>query len=283
MSLWNDMTEVQKVAHSMRHDNQYHLKASPDMLRMAQQYNEQRSGTGGDELGFGHGSAPTTSTPTTSNTGEGVVGNDGLTNRERYEQRRAQEAAEQAAEQERLAELDADRPEGVSRYIWENIKNGTGFNTTLVTRDPTVRDALVNAGHGDYVKSLYESQMDSAAAHYMGNGASQQDAFNTAQDPWYTQNYGAYSNGTVAGVESGLGFGHESTNPATGNPTYNSPASPPAGQPPSFDFGPAPDFGTPANVTNRAGSTPFMDSYMRSRDAAKAEGPVSGMMKKYME
>jgi hypothetical protein len=319
MSLWNDMTEVQKVAHSMRHGNQYHNSASPAMLRLAQQHNEERNGGG---LGFGHdGSNPngnTTNTPRTD-VGEGVVGSDGLTNRERYDQRRAQEAAQQAAEQERLAALNANRPEGVSQYLWENIQSGGSFNPTLVTRDPAVRDALVNAGHGDYVKALYESQMDSAASHYMGNGASQQDAYGNAQDPWYTQQYGNYFNDTVQGSEQGLGFGHESTNPATGNPNY----VPSQGGTPTGGFGDDPDFGAGVPTTDRdpnrspmmdayraaraanpspAGGfvpnddtgfgpqpgesrakTPYADAFMRSRQRAEAPGPVSGMMKKYME
>jgi hypothetical protein len=42
-----------------------------------------------------------------------------------------------------------------------------------------------------------------------------------------------------------------------------------------------PDF--TSNYDPRGQATPFLDSYIRSKEAAKAEGPVTGMMKKYME
>ncbi len=38
-----------------------------------------------------------------------------------------------------------------------------------------------------------------------------------------------------------------------------------------------------SNYDPRGHSTPFLDSYIRSRESARAEGPVTGMMKKYME
>jgi hypothetical protein len=51
MSLWNSMTEVQKVAHSMRHGNQYHTsaKAAPYVAE-AEAYNQQNHA----QQSFGH-------------------------------------------------------------------------------------------------------------------------------------------------------------------------------------------------------------------------------------
>jgi len=146
--------------------------------------------------------APTKTAPATSRaaakpkpiTGKNVVGADGLTNQERYQKRLADKAAKAAAEKARIDALDADRPEEVSRYLWEKIKNGdSNFNKTLVTRNPETRDAIVNAGYGEAVKDIHEQAMEEAAAHYVGNGAAASDAFNTAQSDWYNQNVGAYT------------------------------------------------------------------------------------------
>lgn len=170
-------------------------------------------------------------------TGRDVVGADGLTNEERYKQRQADKAAKAAAEKARIAEIDKDRPEGVSRYLWEKVLTGGSFNTTLVTRDPTVRDALVGAGYEDYVKGLFESQMDSAAAHYMGNGASAADAWNTAQNDWYTKKYGGYNNETVANAgNDDLGFGGSTGAPS--NPEYVAPETPRPPPPPPVETPP---------------------------------------------
>lgn len=132
-------------------------------------------------------------------TGRDVVGADGLTNSERYQKRLADKAARAAAEKTRIDALDADRPEGVSRYVWDKVKSGdSNYNKTLITRNPETRDAIVSAGYGDYVKDIHEQAMEEAASHYVGNGASTSDAFNTAQDPWYNQNVGAYTEAEAA-------------------------------------------------------------------------------------
>ena len=48
-------------------------------------------------------------------TGRDVVGADGLTNAERYKKRQEEKAAKAAARKAKQAEIDKDRPEGVSR------------------------------------------------------------------------------------------------------------------------------------------------------------------------
>ena len=127
-------------------------------------------------------------------TGKDVVGADGLTNAERYAKRLADKRAKAAAREAKNAALDSDRPEGVSRYLWDKVKSGdTNYNKTLVTRNPETRDAIVAAGHGDYVKDIHEQAMEEAANHYVGNGANTNDAFSTAQTDWYTNNVGAYT------------------------------------------------------------------------------------------
>jgi hypothetical protein len=85
------------------------------------------------------------------------------------------------------------RPEGVSSYVWDRVQQGTleGLNPATITHgDGATRDALIAAGHGDYVKAAYEKSMDQRADHYGGNGA--QNAMENAQLGWYNERYGNY-------------------------------------------------------------------------------------------
>ena len=134
-------------------------------------------------------------------------------NKKRYDEYRAQKEADAQAKAEAEAALDLDRPDGVSRYLWEKVKNGSlNYSLTSVINQPDVRDAIIEAGYGDYVKAVHEQAMDNRAAHYIGNGASAQNAWNNAQYDWYTQNYGAYNNATATDSSANdLGFGGGST------------------------------------------------------------------------
>ena len=237
MGLWADMSEVERVAHSIRHGNKYHLKDSKaGLLDQAAAYN--------DEVFQG----------TT--------------------QRRGAGGAPQAAPG------DPDRPDGVSQYVWDRVMGNTlaGLNTANITHgDGAMRDALLAAGHEDYVKKAYEESMRQRAGHYGMNGAD--DAWGNAQHEWYTERYGNFFDDSVQNSSPSLGFGHSqpdvsyapagSSGGVTGMPSGGASANP--------------DFGQAVEMTNRAGNTPFIDAYMRSREAAKKEGPVTGMMKKYME
>ena len=84
-----------------------------------------------------------------------LSGGDGLTNQQRYEQRIADREARHDARQAHNAALDANRPEDVSRGVWEKATTGNldGFNIANVTHNFKTRDALVNAGYGDFVKA----------------------------------------------------------------------------------------------------------------------------------
>ena len=171
--------------------------------------------------------APKPAAPAKPTVGKEVVGADGLTNEERYKKRQQEKADKAAAEKARIAELDKDRPEGVSRYLWEKVLKGdSNFNKALVSKNPEISDAIAGAGHEDWVKAIHEQSMDSAANHYMGNGASAADAWNTAQNSWYNKKYGSYGNETVANEgNNDLGFGG-----STGAPTndgYVPPEPPP--------------------------------------------------------
>jgi hypothetical protein len=177
-------------------------------------------------------------------TGKGAVGADGLTNEERYKKRLEEKKAKAAAKAAKQAELDKDRPEGVSRYLWEKVLNGdSNFNKALVSKNPEISDAIAAAGHGDWVKAIHEQSMDQAANHYMGNGASSADAWNTAQNDWYTQNHGSYTNETVENDSNDdLGFGG-----STGAPTNDGyvPSEPP---PPVVEEPPPANGGNPGGM-----------------------------------
>ena len=123
-----------------------------------------------------------------------LAGGDGLTNQQRYQQRQADKKARLDARNAHNAALDANRPDGVSRGVWERATTGNldGFNLANVTNNYDTRDALVNAGYGDFVKQAHEQAIQDRAAHYGGNGASSADAMNTAQLGWYTDQYGEF-------------------------------------------------------------------------------------------
>lgn len=159
-------------------------------------------------------------------TGRDVVGADGLTNAERYKKRQAEKAAKAAAEKARIAKIDKDRPEGVSRYLWEKVLKGdSNFNKALVSKNPEVSESIAAAGHGDWVKAIHEQSMDQAASHYMGNGADASSAYATAQNPWYNKNFGKYENTTVSNTGNNeLGFGGSTGAPS--NPGYVAPEVP---------------------------------------------------------
>ena len=134
------------------------------------------------------------------------------------------------------------RPAGVSQYVWDRVASGTlaGLNTTSITRDPEVREALIKAGHEDYVKAAYEKSMDQRAAHYGQNGAD--DPWATAQESWYNQQYGQYKNTTVESSEPKLGLGG-----STGDPT-NEGYVPPEAPPPVVEEPPPANGGNPGGM-----------------------------------
>ena len=210
-------------------------------------------------------------TPAKPAVGKDVVGADGLTNAERYKKRQAEKAAKAAAEKARIAELDKDRPEGVSRYLWEKVLKGdSNFNKALVSKNPEISDAIAAAGHEDWVKAIHEQAMDSAANHYMGNGADASAAYATAQNPWYKKNYGDYKNETVANESNDeLGFGGSTGAPS--NPGYVAPEPPP---PPVVETpptgGPGGMFGDLTDIVNGTrpptSTTPVKDQPATAQD-----------------
>lgn len=189
-------------------------------------------------------------------------------------------------------QLAASRPDGVSESLWLHANDGnmSGFNVTSVTRDPAARDALIEAGFGDWVKAVHEMHMDQNAAHAIGNGANEGDAWSRAQLDWYTQNYGEYGNPTVAGDSNvdDLGFGHEQADPVGTDDNPYVPPQPPVVEPPVGDppmgsdsggqsgGGEQPSYSWDLDVgtrESRGSSTPFADAYLRSKGQAQPPGP----------
>lgn len=242
---------------------------------------------------------------------------------------RAQEAARdraQGAVQNKAPETaDTPPPPGVSQYIWDRVVSGNlSLNPTLITRDPAVRDALIEAGYTDYVKGAYEKAMDINAAHAISNGADPSAAWGSANNShgndWYSQNYGTYSNNTVAGStgESGAGdftFGGGSVPEGTDDNPYVPPSvgggSGGGGggggngggggipddviggetgggefEPISSGFGAGRATGSfqvgggHDLTAGAASATPFADAYIRSMTSAREKGPVSKLFAK---
>ena len=95
-----------------------------------------------------------------------------------------------------------ERPADVPKYVWDRATSNTldGLNPTLVTNNPETRDALIDAGYGDWVKAAYEQHMDENANGRIKNGADPAEAWEAAQGVgggWYADNHGGYKNDTV--------------------------------------------------------------------------------------
>jgi hypothetical protein len=136
------------------------------------------------------------------------------------------------------------RPPGVSQYVWDRVSSNTlkGLNTTAITRDPEVREALIKAGHEDYVKAAYEKSMDQRAAHYGQNGA--EDPWATAQESWYNQQYGTYKNDTVGDSNTGLSFGGSTGDPKNADYVAPEPPEPVVEESPATGGNPGGMFGS---------------------------------------
>ena len=234
--------------------------------------------------------------------GEDVVGADGLTNRERFEMRRErkrQEAAARAAREAaaREAAIAAARAEaeaaaagggmlstpppeptaeeisGYKRYhdllnrgvidAQGNILKPGGINMTEI-----MRGEAPSWASPELIKNAYIEAFKSKAGggqNFMDSG-DYQNFLNAGYSLTEDQ---IKSIGGTPSSSGGLTFGGSSSvpsAPAAGSPAAGSPA---AGSP-------APEW-TERESFKLGGATPFMDSYMRSREAAQKKGPVSSM------
>ena len=189
-----------------------------------------------------------------------------------------------------LQQNDDGRPTEISSHLYEKFKAGdTRINETTVVRDAAARDALMQLPGGpEYVKRIYDQYFD-----YRNNSQLDPEYVYTPIDAeWYEAQGWEWTPSTNAsGPNTGLGFGHESggngsaQQPTGSQPTGSKPTdSKPAGSPPEDEVKgsqPSPQPQTPRDSSVRS-STPFLDAYLRAREASQKEGPVSGMMKEYM-
>jgi len=211
-----------------------------------------------------------------------------------------------------------DRPPGVSQYVWDRVTNGTfaGLNLGSITRDPETRDALIEAGYGDYVRSAYEQAQQQRYDYYGANNTDGSDVLDTAREDWYTQNYGEWTPDDSAGSSSdggnslssgeshnwnpgntggnAGGGGGQSGDGGGGNGGGTVDLSPGAGASGSagernrnYSVAQAGLSSAPVNTgigtAGQNAATPFADAYVRAANRAQAEGPVTSMFKKFMQ
>jgi hypothetical protein len=180
------------------------------------------------------------------------------------------------------AQYQASIPQGLSdmeRAIWmrnnpiENFQpNATTEETPTTPTQPMTPQEIIDKffyGQGTPNATLQDTPA------YINEGYD--PTANAQPDPNITT-----SNPT--GNNDDLTFGGESSVPANGG--GNAPAVEPPNpnvdeRPIDWNGGESPDFAS--NYDPRGRSTPFLDSYIRSKEQAAAPGPVSGMMSKYME
>jgi hypothetical protein len=207
------MSEVERVAHSIRHGNKYHLKASnAGLLDQAAAYNEDR--------------------------------------KDPY----------------------------------------AGTNIATVVRQQGDELAAGSQEDRDYLRGAYLKKFQ---AQY-GNSGSFAEDDNVDWRNFIAQGFELSPEEMLAiqsttGTNNDFTFGGSGWTPDASAPsvghggTFRPPSGPSGGGNAGGGASAAPDFGPAVEMTNRAGNTPFIDAYMRSRESAKKEGPVTGMMKKYME
>ena len=176
------------------------------------------------------------------------------------------------------AEYYASMPKGLSdmeRATWlvnNPIENFQPTSPGVAVEQPMTPQEIVDKyfyGHGTPNATLQDTPA------YINEGYD--PTANAQPDPNITT-----SNPT--GNNDDLTFGGEASVPANGG--GNTPAVEPPNpnvdeRPVDWNGGERPDFAS--NYDPRGRSTPFLDSYIRSKQAAKQEGPVTGMMKEWME
>jgi uncharacterized membrane protein YgcG len=86
-----------------------------------------------------------------------------------------------------------------------------------------------------------------------------------------------------SGNGDGFTFGGGSSNQGEGSQGGGSQGGGSQGGGSAIDWTSGGDVDFSSNYDPRGRSTPFLDSYIRSKQAAEREGPVSGMMREYME
>jgi hypothetical protein len=211
--------------------------------------------------------------------GEDVVGADGLTNRERFEMRREQKRQEAAERARRAAMSQEERryEDLLTRGTIDeqgNILRPEGLNPTEIMRGEAPSWASPELTKNAYIQA-FESKAR-GGQNFMESGDYQNflnAGYNLTQDQ--IDAIGGVQN---QGSQGGLTFGGSSSvpQPSTSLPPST---SAPAGSQPTWGAG---DWKERESY-KEGGSTPFMDAYLRSREAATKEGPVSSLFKDMLE
>lgn len=254
MGLWAEMSDVQRMAHSIKTGSDWQNRAGNAGLRdqaTAYLQNDSTPAIQGDNGGYGAPTPP----PRTSNASNtagmmgavtnAIRGMNGTQTPAQLEQTRMESIqdsmgpmyvddndmtpADLVVSCLPPEQLPAQKPPGVSDHIWQRVQgnNYNGMNIANITHgDGATRDALVSAGYDDWVRGAYEQAMDQRAAHYGGNGSS--NPWETAQFDWYSDRYGDYRGTTPTNRPAGLTFGggSDTNNPQPRNattPIYNNP------------------------------------------------------------
>jgi hypothetical protein len=210
MGLWADMSEVERVAHSIRHGNNYHLRGSKaGLLEQAAAYNE-------------------------------------------------------------------DRKDPYAGVNIANVVRSQGNDLAAGTEEDR------NYLRGAYLRK-FQAQF--------GNSGSFADDDNvdwrnfTAQGFQLTPEEMASIQGTTGTQDDftfgGSGYNIDDSSPSVGHNGTFRPASNNGGS--SGGTSPPPSSERGETTLGQRQSTPFLDSYMKAREASKTEGPVSKTMKKYTE
>ncbi len=268
MGLWAEMNDVQRMAHSIKTGSDWQNRAGNEGLRdqaTAYLQNDSTPAIQGDNGGYGLPAPPPPPTPGAGSNTAGMLGvvnhlvrgSGGTQTPEQLQQtRNEQTQAIMPSEmsgpvltpEEKYvigcepAQLPAEKPAGVSDYVWQRVQgnNYNGLNVANITHgNGATRDALVDAGYGDWVKGAYEQAMDQRAAHYGGNGSS--NPWDTAQFDWYSDRYGDYRGATPTNRSAGLTYGGSSD---TNNPQPRSATT-------GYNTGPF-NPGSPVPVNNSA-------------------------------
>jgi hypothetical protein len=188
------------------------------------------------------------------------------------------------------AEYYASMPEGLSameQATWMNenpienfVPNATAEETPTTPTQSMTPQEIVDKyfyGHGTPNETLQDTPA------YINEGYD--PTLNAQPDPNITTS-------DPSGNGDGFTFGGGSSNQGEGSQGggNNPPIDPPnpnvdewAGEfeQPNWNGGGDADFSS--NYDPRGRSTPFLDAYIRSKQAATQEGPVTGMMREYME
>jgi hypothetical protein len=179
--------ETQKEMNDWRENNPFVVPSSPSAPAPQEDEAAPQEGLtlGGESAVSASGPGKGASKPTIPSPGSAAYYRMQKENPELLAQLEADRNAARAASKASTPQADPNagpKPEGVSDYVWARVSSGdlTGLNPTSVTRNESQRQALVDAGYGDFVDQAAQKGYEQRVAHYMSNGATREEAEKTA-------------------------------------------------------------------------------------------------------